>query len=138
MCPLQPIFETVEEVSGLVAGGMLSSFWLFERNGGDSTAGSSGPFLSVRQRYDSILHRQGFCTTQGDASCDKISTLVEDVNDKCTLVFYCALNRVNMNCAYPNKNSLLASNKQECESCTKLDDQLDHALKCYALGEHTT
>lgn len=50
MCLLQPIFETVEEVSGLVVGSMLSSFWLFERNGGDSTAGSSGPFLSVRQR----------------------------------------------------------------------------------------
>lgn len=30
MCLLQPIFETVEEVSGLVIGGMLSSFWLFE------------------------------------------------------------------------------------------------------------
>lgn len=43
MCLLQPIFETVEEVSGLVIGGMLSSFWLFEQNGGDSTAGSSGP-----------------------------------------------------------------------------------------------
>lgn len=43
-----------------------------------------------------------------------------------------------MNRAYRNKNSVLASNKQECKSCMKLDDQLDYALKCYALGEHTT
>lgn len=61
MCLLQPIFETVEEVSGLVIGGMLSSFWLFEQNGGDSTAGSSGPFLSVRQRLQFATSFVLFC-----------------------------------------------------------------------------